>query len=105
MSESKPLSDRHRLFAFEYCRCLNKTRAYQAVYPDASPAAAEVGGHRLLRNPKVLAFVREIQQGKLTDLDMDAEAVLVELTAIARSDITDVLEEDENGRLRVRNLN
>ena len=77
-------------FAEEYLFDCNATRAYKAAYPDAkSPGAAAVGGHNLLRNPKVAEYVAQRIEEMKEEHIATANEVLMNLTAAMRGELTE----------------
>jgi phage terminase small subunit len=83
------LTQREQLFALEYlANGHNATAAYRAVHPKChSNNAAAVQGHRLLRKPKVAAFIQREQNARSARLRMDADEALEAITRHARGDI------------------
>lgn len=56
------LNENQKAFCEGYIFDWNGTRAYMAAYPKSSEAAAGVSAHDLLKNPKVKAYIDEIQK-------------------------------------------
>ena len=94
--ESKPICDRHKLFALEYlANGRNATQAYQFSHPKCrSKNAAGVEGSRLLRNPKVAAFIAERTKETLQDLSYRGEQALKGIASFAQADIRQLLNDD-----------
>jgi len=77
-------------FAEEYLLDCNATRAYKAAYPDSkSPGAASVGGHNLLRNPKVAEYIAQRIEEMKAEHIATANEVLITLTAALRGELTE----------------
>lgn len=93
-----PAEDRHERFCQEYLLDLNATAAYQRTYPDSSPAAAEVGGCRLLGNAKVANRIAELQAELLSRVQVSQDDILRELMILGYSDVRHY-EVDEHGHL------
>jgi phage terminase small subunit len=81
--EVKPLSKKHQKFVNEYLRCWNGTRAYMAVYPNASYETARANASTLLAETNIAAVVAE----RLNEAHMSANEALEILSAQARGDI------------------
>lgn len=56
------LNENQKAFCEGYIFDWNGTRAYMAAYPKSSEAAAGVSAHDLLKNPKIKAYIDEIQK-------------------------------------------
>lgn len=56
------LNDNQKAFCNGYIFDWNGTRAYMAAYPNSSEAAAGVSAHELLKNPKIKAYIEDIQK-------------------------------------------
>ena len=78
------LNPKYKKFADEYLIDLNATKAYKAVYKVKDDNAAGVGGNRLLRNPKINAYIKE-QLNKLhNEKTADAREIIEYLTSVMR---------------------
>lgn len=75
----------------------NATAAYRDVY-GGSDNAAGVGGHRLLRNPKVIAEIERREAAVSRPFGLTAKRIRRELAAVAFSDVRHYTFDDE-GRL------
>ena len=76
-----------RIFADEYLKDRNATRAYMAAYrkiKDAETAAA--GASRLLTNVKVSAYINEKLEAMSSAAIADAQEVMEYLTAVMRGE-------------------
>lgn len=93
----KTLTLKRRQFALAYLKSLNAGQAYRQIYTTASSASAETNGPRLLRNPRVAAFVAERQEKQLAPLDASAQRVKAELARLAFVDATEAC--DKHGKL------
>lgn len=81
------MTEKQKLFADEYLIDLNATRAYKAVYKNCkSDNAAAACAAKLLRNPKVKAYIdkrlEEIKSQKVAK----AQEVMEYLTAVMRGE-------------------
>ena len=81
------LTGKQRIWADEYIVTLNETEASRRAGYKGDDNALAVQGHHNLRNPKIMAYVRE----RLAHHAMSAEEVLVRLTDIGRTDLGDCL--------------
>jgi phage terminase small subunit len=99
------LTEKQRLFVFEYLRDFNATRAAMAV--GYSKKTAYSIGWELLRNPEVQAEIKRQKEIRAEELGLDVKRIIAELMKIAFTDISDILEFgqrdepvfDENGAL------
>jgi hypothetical protein len=88
------LSPAHKLFVNSYLtNGFNAARAYLKIKPKATYQTACVEGSRLLRNPKVAAYV----SSQLDQYGMSAAEALARLAAQARASADDVL--SDNGTI------
>jgi len=85
------LRPKMRKFAEEYRITLNATKAYKSAYQKSgkvmSDAVAAVQGHKLLKNPKVQAYIEEMLVENTKRTEITADRVLQEIGRIAFSDI------------------
>ena len=94
--ETKPLSKKHQRFVAEYLKCFNGTRAYMAVYKNASYETAMANASDLLRITKISDEIDKYKNMVL----MQADEALKLQRDIADGDIGDLL--DDNGLLDIR---
>ena len=82
------MNEKHKAFCLEYLKDFNATRAYRAVYDDASrlknPRAA---ASRLLHHPDVAAFLAEEKQELGEKRVAEAREVLAYFTSVMRGEI------------------
>jgi phage terminase small subunit len=90
------LTEKQKLFADIYLGDpeLNATKAYLSAYPKSSVKAAEVGGHRLLRNTKIASYIAKEMKARSSRLQVDSDYVLQRLVEIDQMDAIDILEDD-----------
>lgn len=94
------LTEKQRRFCDEYLVDLNGTRAYMAVYPSVKKEqTASVCAAKLLRNAKVLAYLRESREEQQTRVQIRQDDVLRSIKEIAED--ADVKPQD---RLRALEL-
>lgn len=74
------LSDKHEMFAREYCVDLNATQA--AIRAGYSENTAKQQGSRLLTNADIRARIDELQGKRAEKLELDANWVLEKLTEV-----------------------
>ncbi len=89
---NRPLSAQQRLFAEVYASGKSQTEAYRAAYPKAkrNDAAAYAHASRLLRNGKVSAYVKELQEAARCAAVATRQEVLEYHTAVLRTPIGEV---------------
>lgn len=85
------------LFALEYLKDLNATRAYREVY-GVKQKVAEAAGPRLLGNVRVAALVNGAMQKRAEKLEVNADKVLAEIGHMAYMDPLEMY--DENNCLK-----
>lgn len=81
------LTGKQKLWADAYIITLNETESSRMAGYKGDSNALAVQGHHNLRNPKIMAYVRD----RLEQHAMSAEEVLVRLTDIGRNDLGDCL--------------
>ncbi len=89
------MNSRHEVFAREYVKDLNGTRA--AIAAGYAKKSAHVTASQLLRNPKVQAMVASLTKNHADKLDLDAEKVLSELSRMGFSNILDYVKVTKEG--------
>ena len=81
------MTDKQQIFADEYLKDLNGTRAYKVAYPnvkkDSVAAAADA---RMLRNVKVKAYIDEQLEKMHNARTADAQEVLEYLASVMRGE-------------------
>lgn len=80
-----PLTAKQQRFVEEYLIDLNATQA--AIRAGYSERSAGIGGHYLLKNPKIATAIAAAQSERAKRLDISQDAVLQELAKIGFSDI------------------
>lgn len=76
-----------RIFADEYIKDRNATRAYMAAHRNVKKAqTAASAGERLLRNVEVLAYINEKLEAMSSAAIADAQEVMEYLTAVMRGE-------------------
>ena len=87
----RPLPRQHRmwLFAQEYVKDLNATRA--AIRAGYAKRGAAVTGSRLIRKPNVEYWIAEAQELKARSRDITIERVLEEMRRLAFAQTTDIV--------------
>ncbi|MCL2182081.1 MAG: terminase small subunit [Chitinispirillia bacterium] len=84
-SADDAMCEKHKAFCEEYLKDLNATRAYQASHPGAvSYYGAAASASKLLKNPKVSAYIQEVLAALRSERIADANEVLEMLTSTAR---------------------
>lgn len=81
------LTEKQRRFCDEYLVDLNGTRAYMAVYPSVKKEqTASVCAAKLLRNAKVLAYLRESREKQQERVQIRQDDVLRSIQEIAQDE-------------------
>lgn len=81
------LTEKQKLFALEYLKDLNATRAYKEVYKTCkSDKVAGVNSSRLLGNARVQKYIKEQIEGIKSEKIADAEEVMQYLTKVLRGE-------------------
>jgi phage terminase small subunit len=91
---SSELTLKQQRFAAEYCVDLNATAAYRRAGYNARGNAAEACASRLLSNAKVQEIIREREKVAASRLEVSAENLLRETSALAFSDIRKLFNAD-----------
>lgn len=79
------MTEKQKLFAYEYLIDLNATRAYKVAYPNVkNDDTAAAAASRLLRNVKVQEYIAQRMAEKESELIADQDEVLRYLTSVLR---------------------
>lgn len=90
MRRARDLNPRQTRFVDEYLVDLNATQA--AIRAGYSHRTAGAMGHDLLKKPEIQAALQEAQQARAERTEIDQDRVIEELSAVAFSDIGDVID-------------
>ncbi len=88
-------NSRHEIFALEYVKDLNGTRA--AIAAGYAKKSAHVTASELLSKPKVQRMVANLTKKHADKLDLSAEKVLSELSKLGFSNIMDYIGTTSDG--------
>ncbi len=88
--EAPELSDRQVLFCFHYVKSFNATMA--AIKAGYAKSGAHVEGCRLLKNPKVREYIKQLKAEMQEEVMLNATDVLQEYMKIAFADISDYID-------------
>lgn len=81
------MTDKQQIFADEYLKDLNGTRAYKVAYPSVKKdETARANASRLLTNANVKKYIDEQLEKMHNDRTADAQEVLEYLTAVMRGE-------------------
>lgn len=81
------MTDKQQIFADEYLKDLNGTRAYKVAYPNVKKdSVAKAAASRLLTNVNVKAYIDEQLETMHNERTADAQEVLEYLTSIMRGE-------------------
>lgn len=88
------LTGRQENFARTYAQCGVALDAYKAAYESdgSSRATARVAAYRLLKNPKVAARVRELQDAAAARSGRSAAALIAELEEMVSADLNELMQ-------------
>lgn len=79
------MTEKQQIFADEYLKDLNGTRAYKVAYPNVKKdSVAAANATRLLRNAKVKTYIDKQLEKMHNERTADAQEVLEYLTAVMR---------------------
>jgi len=96
---------KYQAVAAEYLKNgFNKTKAYAAIYPDASPATAATEGKRVLDHPQIEAFLRTVWERVSDRAEVSASYVLGQWLNQSEANVADYLESDGRGGMQVRDI-
>lgn len=86
------MTDKQQIFADEYLKDLNGTRAYKAAYPNVKKdSVAAANAARLLRNAKVKSYIDDQLKKMHNERTADAQEVLEYLTSVMRGHETETV--------------
>lgn len=86
------MTDKQQIFADEYLKDLNGTRAYKVAYPSIkNDSVASAAAVRLLRNVKVKSYIDDQLEKMHNERTADAQEVLEFLTSVMRGEKTEQL--------------
>ncbi len=81
------MTDKQQIFADEYLKDLNGTRAYKVAYPNVKKdSVAAANAVRLLRNAKVKTYIDDQLEKMHNERTADAQEILEYLTAVMRGE-------------------
>ena len=84
------LSIKHQAFADEYLICMNQARAYMAVYPNSSYAAAVQSSWELLRKPEISLYLEYHRSIARSESQLTLQWINKRRKQIAGTDLRDV---------------
>ena len=99
-SDSLRLSAQHEKFCREYVLIYRKREA--ALRAGYSEKSAHVAANRLLKNDKILARVRELQEEQLREMGVSKPDVLIRLARISRREEVDHVVAYEESKRRYK---
>lgn len=86
------LTDKQQIFADEYLKDLNGTRAYKVAYPNVKKdSSAKAAASRLLTNVNLKAYIDEQLEEMHNKRTADAQEVLEYLTKVMRGEETETV--------------
>jgi phage terminase small subunit len=90
------LTDKQKLFCIEYCKNFNATQSYVNVYKTVNFNSARVQASRLLTNDNILSYIDELKKSLTSNLKLEINDILENLTKIAFSDMGNYVEWGNN---------
>lgn len=96
------INERQRLFALYYFQTHNATASYQRAY-GCTRAAASASAYKLLRNPAIIATIRELQADRDATLLLTAGDVVDLYMRIAFADYGDFVS-IKDGKMTVKDI-
>ena len=83
----------HKIFADEWLKCRNDTKAYRFAYPDCTTDnAASTNGGKLLRNAKIAAYIDKKLKEISKKAGLTVQRVLEEEARISLSTLKDLFD-------------
>lgn len=101
-SKGRKLNAHQRRFVDEYVIDLNATRAAERAGYSAKSAYSQA--HDLLKKPEIQTLIQAAFEARSQRTQIAADDVVRELRWIAQSDVAEVMQVDEEGRVFVRSL-
>ena len=92
------LNDKQKKFCHRWIIDYNNVQSYMFSYPDSSYQAAAVSASDLLKNPKIKAYIKLIQQDIAKEAGISPLSQILELKKIAYGNISDFY--DDWGKLK-----
>lgn len=87
--ENSGLTEKQKLFCIHYIRCFNATKAYKKSHPECTLETAAVEGHKTLRNPKVIPYIKALKQSRMNREMISDSDIVQKYIDIAFADIND----------------
>lgn len=91
------LTENQQRFCVEYAASGNGTRAYMSAFPECSYNSARNLAARLLQKVAIKKEIAAARKSFTKDVATDARKVLVELSSLAHSDLSEVFEQGSAG--------
>ncbi|MDT2437407.1 terminase small subunit [Enterococcus avium] len=86
------MTDKQRIFADEYLKDLNGTRAYKVAYPNVKKdSSAATAAGRLLRNVEIKSYIDKQLEKMHNERTANAKEILEYLTAVMRGEETETV--------------
>jgi hypothetical protein len=97
--KNKPLTAQQRAFCEEYIlNGMNATDAYKKHYKPSNDAVAGSCANKLLKNEKVKAYLKELQEKRKEDFKVDKSFIEELLMGVAKCDMSQIAE-IKNGKI------
>ncbi|MCM3131887.1 terminase small subunit [Paenibacillus polysaccharolyticus] len=86
------MKEQHKAFADYYIETMNGTESYKRAYPNCKKdATARVNASKLLANPNIQEYIKEILESKDAERIANQDEVLIYLTQVMRGEVKDQL--------------
>lgn len=86
------MTDKQQIFADEYLKDLNGTRAYKVAYPNVKKdSSAATAAGRLLRNVEIKSYIDKQLEKMHNERTANAKEILEYLTAVMRGEETETV--------------
>lgn len=83
------MTPKQRVFADEYLKDGNASRAYRVAYPNCNGDTARNEGCKLLAKPCIKSYIEENQNAMSSKRIADAEEIMAYFSAVMRGEIMD----------------
>ena len=96
------LNEKQKLFAMEYLKSQNATKAYLAVYSTKNEDTARKNGSKLLTNTDIQAMIEKHGKLRQNRTEITADRIVMEIAKVAFADIGLVCDWNEEGKLTLK---
>jgi phage terminase small subunit len=97
------LSEKHKQFFLEYIASRNAVKSYMKTYSSSNYNAAGVNGHKLLKNTKIKAALKEYYDNLWENKEDQIAPLFDKLLKMANADIAEVVNY-KDGKLKIKDF-